>query len=480
MRPRWATRPSPSRAPSGSCSSCSGPAATTSRSSPTCPRIRPWWNASSGCATAFARRTAWQPRSASDRGSCTRPVSSTREGLTLASSSSSPPIRRRTFRSRGGRSPSARSSRPRRWATSPRSSVAAGAPCGCTSAISTRDSSGWRRWSTRPSGCRDEAAGQPGDPDLRHSKVGSSMQVGIAGLGRMGAGMARRAARGGHDVVAWNRTEAVATEIAGEAENDGRIAVAEPMERLVEMMAAPRHVVISVPSGKATDDMIDQLAGILEPGDVIVDAGNSRFHDSRRHAVELAEKGIEWLDMGVSGGVWGLQVGFCAMLGGKREVFDRFEPVVKTLAPENGYLYCGDAGAGHYTKMVHNGIEYGIMQAYGEGFDILHASDYDLDLAAIARMWNNGSVIRSWLLELAGNAFEKEGSDLEKVHGWVADSGEGRWTVAEAIDHDVPAPIITLSLIERFRSRREPDSYTDRVLAALRNEFGGHAIKDRG
>ena len=226
--------------------------------------------------------------------------------------------------------------------------------------------------------------------------------------------------------------------------------------------------------------MIDQLAGILEPGDVIIDAGNSRFHDSRRHAAELAEHGLEWLDMGVSGGVWGLQVGFCAMVGGKREVFERFEPVVTTLAPENGYLYCGAAGAGHYTKMVHNGIEYGIMQAYGEGFDILHASDYDLDLAAIARLWNNGSVIRSWLLELAGNAFEKEGNDLDEIHGWVADSGEGRWTVAEAIDHDVPAPIITLSLIERFRSRREPDSYTDRVLAALRNEFGGHAIKDRG
>ena len=305
------------------------------------------------------------------------------------------------------------------------------------------------------------------------------MQVAICGLGRMGAGMARRAARGGHDVVVWNRTETVANEIAGEAENEGRVTVAEPIERLVELMAAPRHVVISVPSGEATEAMIRQLARILEPGDVIIDAGNSRFHDSRRHAAELAEQGLEWLDMGVSGGVWGLEVGFCAMLGGKREVFDRFEPVVKTLAPENGYLLCGDAGAGHYTKMVHHGIEYGIMQAYGEGFDILHASDYDLDLAAIARLWNNGSVIRSWLLELAGNAFEKEGNDLEHITGWVADSGEGRWTVAEAIDQDVPAPVITLSLFERFRSRRSPDSYTDRVLAALRNEFGGHAIKER-
>ncbi len=241
------------------------------------------------------------------------------------------------------------------------------------------------------------------------------MQAAICGLGRMGAGMARRAARGGHDVVVWNRTESVATEIANEPENEGRMTVAEPIERLVELVAAPRHIIISVPSGDPTRQMVEQLAGILEPGDVIIDSGNSRFHDSRKHAADLAEKGIEWLDMGVSGGVWGLQVGFCAMLGGKREVFDRFEPVVKTLAPENGYLYCGEAGAGHYTKMVHNGIEYGIMQAYGEGFDILHASDYDLDLAAVARMWNNGSVIRSWLLELAGNAFEKEGNDLDAI-----------------------------------------------------------------
>jgi len=305
------------------------------------------------------------------------------------------------------------------------------------------------------------------------------MQVAIAGLGRMGAGMARRAARGGHDVVAWNRTESVTAEVAAEPENAGRVTVAEPLDRVVELMTAPRHVLISVPSGDATHAVIEHLAAILEPGDVVIDAGNSRFHDSRRHAKELEANGLEWLDMGVSGGIWGLEVGFCAMLGGKREVFQGFEPVVKTLAPEGGYLYCGGAGAGHYTKMVHNGIEYGIMQAYGEGFDILHASDYDLDLAAIARMWNHGSVIRSWLLELAGNAFEREGNDLEAIKGHVSDSGEGRWTVAEAIDHDVPAPIITLSLIERFRSRREPDSYTDRVLAALRNEFGGHAIKGR-
>jgi 6-phosphogluconate dehydrogenase len=303
------------------------------------------------------------------------------------------------------------------------------------------------------------------------------MQVGIAGLGRMGAGMARRLARSGHDVVAWNRTESVASEVAAEPENGGRIVVAEPIATIAQRLAAPRFVIISVPSGEATEQMIDQLMEVLEPGDCIVDAGNSNFHDSRRRAAKLEERGLEWLDMGVSGGVWGLQVGFCAMLGGKREVFDRFEPAVRDLAPEGGYLYCGPAGAGHYVKMVHNGVEYGIMQAYGEGFDILHASDFELDLAAIARMWQNGSVIRSWLLDLAGDAFEKEGNDLADISGWVADSGEGRWTVFEAIDHDVPAPVITLSLIQRFRSRRDPDSFTDRVLAALRNEFGGHAIK---
>ena len=303
------------------------------------------------------------------------------------------------------------------------------------------------------------------------------MQIGVAGLGRMGAGMARRLARGGHDVVVWNRTEQVATEVAAEPENDGRIQVAEPLETIVDRMQAPRHIIISVPAGAATDELITHLGGLLEAGDVIVDAGNSNFRDSQRRAAEMEQHGVDFLDMGVSGGIWGLKVGFCAMIGGKPSAFERFEPAVRTLAPEGGYLYCGPSGAGHYVKMVHNGIEYGIMQAYGEGFDILHSSDYDLDLAAVARIWQNGSVIRSWLLELAGDAFEKEGNDLAELRGWVADSGEGRWTVAEAIDHDVPAPIITLSLLQRFRSRREPDSFSDRVLAALRNEFGGHAVK---
>jgi 6-phosphogluconate dehydrogenase len=292
--------------------------------------------------------------------------------------------------------------------------------------------------------------------------------------------MARRLARSGHEVVAWNRTSEVATALAAEPENEGHVTVADSLEALVDLMAVPRHVVVSVPSGDATAELVERLAGILSRGDVIVDAGNSNFHDSQQRAAGLAERGLDFLDMGVSGGIWGLQVGFCAMVGGSREAFDRFEPAVRSLAPDGGYLYCGPAGAGHYVKMVHNGIEYGLMQAYGEGFDILHASEFDFDLAAVSRLWQNGSVIRSWLLELAGDAFTREGNDLADIRGWVADSGEGRWTVAEAIEHDVPAPIITLSLLQRFRSRRDPDSFTDRVLAALRNEFGGHAVKSSG
>ena len=306
------------------------------------------------------------------------------------------------------------------------------------------------------------------------------MQIAITGLGRIGAGMARRLARDGHEVIAWNRTPAVAAELAAEPENGEQVTVADSLEAIAQRMTAPRHVVVSVPSGDATAEIIERLAGILLPGDVIVDAGNSNFHDSQRRAGELAARGLEFLDMGVSGGIWGLKVGFCAMVGGRREAFDRFEPAVRSLAPKDGYLYCGPAGAGHYVKMVHNGIEYGLMQAYGEGFDILHASEFDLDLAAVARLWNNGSVIRSWLLELAGDAFAKEGNELAEIRGWVADSGEGRWTVAEAIEHNVPAPIITLALLQRFRSRRDPDSFSDRVLAALRNEFGGHEVKSSG
>ncbi len=303
------------------------------------------------------------------------------------------------------------------------------------------------------------------------------MQVGIVGLGRIGAGMARRLARGDHQVVAWNRTAQVATDLAAEPENGGQLTAVESVEALADALSAPRHVLLSLPAGDATQELIDRLVPLMSVGDVMVDTGNANFRDSARRATELAAHGLTFLDMGVSGGVWGLQVGFCAMVGGDRAAFERLEPAIATLAPPDGYLYCGPAGAGHYVKMVHNGIEYGLMEAYGEGFDILHASDYELDLAAIARLWNHGSVIRSWLLELAARAFEKEGNDLDGIAGWVADSGEGRWTVADALEHDVPAPIITLALIQRLRSRRSPDSFTDRVLAALRNEFGGHAVK---
>jgi 6-phosphogluconate dehydrogenase len=214
----------------------------------------------------------------------------------------------------------------------------------------------------------------------------------------------------------------------------------------------------------------------LEPGDTIVDGGNTNFHDDVRRHAALAANGIRYVDAGVSGGVWGLEVGFCLMVGGDREAVELLEPVFRSLAPADGYLHTGGPGSGHYVKMVHNGIEYGLMQAYAEGFEIMHASDYGLDLQAIAGLWNHGSVVRSWLLELAERAFAAEGEDLEHLRGWVADSGEGRWTVQEAIDRDIPAPVITIALQTRFRSRQD-DSYGAKVLAALRNQFGGHAVK---
>jgi 6-phosphogluconate dehydrogenase len=231
-----------------------------------------------------------------------------------------------------------------------------------------------------------------------------------------------------------------------------------------------------VPAGDATEAQIHELLEHLEPGDTIIDGGNTNFHDDvRRHAM-LAEKGIGYVDAGTSGGIWGLQVGYALMVGGDDAQVKPLEPIFHSLAPEGGYLHTGGPGSGHYVKMVHNGIEYGLMQAYAEGFEIMHASDYKLDLGAISEMWMHGSVVRSWLLELAVRAFKANGQDLDHLKGWVADSGEGRWTVQEAIDLDVPAPIITLSLQTHFRSRQD-DSYGAKVLAALRNEFGGHAVK---
>ena len=304
-----------------------------------------------------------------------------------------------------------------------------------------------------------------------------NVTVGMVGLGRMGGNMSRRLARAGHAVVAWDRAEGARSALADEP----RVDPVSTLPELVARLPSPRRVWLMLPAGDPTATTLLQLADLLTRGDVVVDGANAFYRDSQRHAADLATRGIGFVDAGVSGGVWGQENGYGLMVGGEVAAVQSVEPLLRALAPspDRGWVHCGRAGAGHYAKMVHNGIEYGIMQAYGEGFDILHASDYDLDLGAIAKMWNHGSVIRSWLLELAANAFEKEGNDLEGIHGWVADSGEGRWTVFEAIDHDVPAPVITLSLLQRFRSRREPDSYSDRVLAALRNEFGGHALKER-
>jgi 6-phosphogluconate dehydrogenase len=297
------------------------------------------------------------------------------------------------------------------------------------------------------------------------------MHIGFIGLGRMGANMVRRLVRDGHAVVAYNRTPEKTTEIAEE----GAIA-SYSIEELVGKLQKPRTVWIMVPAGDATEAQITELLEHLEPGDTIVDGGNTNFHDDVRRHKDLAEKGIQYVDAGVSGGIWGLKVGFCMMVGGEKEAVDPLVPIFTSLAPPDGYLHVGGPGAGHYVKMVHNGIEYGLMQAYAEGFEIMHASEYPLDLGAIAKLWMQGSVVRSWLLELAGRAFEANGEDLAHIKGYVADSGEGRWTIQEAIDHDVPAPVITLSLLTRFRSRQD-DSYGAKVLAALRNEFGGHAVK---
>ena len=297
------------------------------------------------------------------------------------------------------------------------------------------------------------------------------MRIGFIGLGRMGGNMVRRLLRDGHQIVAYNRTPEKTREIATEGAD-----AAFSIEELVGKLEKPRVVWIMVPAGDATEAQIAELLGHLEPGDTIVDGGNTNFHDDMRRHADLATKGIRYVDAGVSGGVWGLENGYCLMVGGERDAVAPIEPVFRSLAPENGYLHTGAPGSGHYVKMVHNGIEYGMMQAYAEGFEIMHASDFGLDLAAISELWMHGSVVRSWLLELAGLAFRSQGQDLEHLKGWVEDSGEGRWTVQEAIDRDIPAPVITLSLQTRFRSRQD-DSYGAKVLAALRNEFGGHAVK---
>jgi 6-phosphogluconate dehydrogenase len=296
------------------------------------------------------------------------------------------------------------------------------------------------------------------------------MQIGMIGLGRMGGNMTTRLLRGGHEMVAFARsTAAVET-----AAKEGAVP-ATGLEDMVAKLAPPRHIWLMIPSGAPVSETIAGLVPLLSAGDVIIDGGNSYYRDSVLRAEELAQKKLQFVDCGTSGGVWGLENGYCLMIGGEREVVERMSPVFTTLAPVDGWLHVGPAGAGHFVKMVHNGIEYGMLQAYGEGFELLDASRYELDLPRIAALWNRGSVVRSWLLELAEAALKKD-PGLTSIKGYVDDSGEGRWTIKEAIDHDVPATALAHSLFARFRSRQD-DPFGAKLIAALRHEFGGHGVK---
>jgi 6-phosphogluconate dehydrogenase len=299
------------------------------------------------------------------------------------------------------------------------------------------------------------------------------MQLGLVGLGRMGMNMGRRWLQGKHSVIAYNRTAEKTRMLAKE----GAVA-ASSLKDLAERLQTPRVVWLMLPTGSVVDEHVEQLAGLLSKGDIVVDGGNTYYKDDLRHAAFLKTRGIEFVDAGISGGLWGLKLGYCTMVGGEEPIFKHIEPLLKTLAPKDGYLYCGGTGAGHFVKMVHNGIEYGMMQSYGEGFEILKASPYALDMRKIAHLWNQGSVVRSWLLELAEEAFSKD-PGLDSLEAYVEDSGEGRWTLQQAIEAGVPAPVIALSLFQRFASR-DRNAFSLRVLAALRNEFGGHAVMKKG
>jgi 6-phosphogluconate dehydrogenase len=298
------------------------------------------------------------------------------------------------------------------------------------------------------------------------------MQLGFVGLGKMGGNMVHRIHRDSdHKVVAFDfSADAVAT-----AEGHGATG-ASSLADLVSKLEPPRMVWVMVPAGDPTEKTVGELAGLLDTGDTIVDGGNTNWHDDERRAAGLEPQGIHYVDVGTSGGVWGLSVGYCMMVGGHDDAVARLSPILDVLAPPEGWRHFGPAGAGHFVKMVHNGIEYGIMQAYAEGFDVMHKSKFPIEMQQVAALWNQGSVIRSWLCELAEAAFAAEGNDLEGLRGHVADSGEGRWTIVDAIDLDVPTPVITASLYARFYSRGNGD-YTHRVLAALRNQFGGHAVE---
>ena len=297
------------------------------------------------------------------------------------------------------------------------------------------------------------------------------MQIAMIGLGRMGINMARRLLRGGHEVVVYNRTRDKIEQMVKE----GAIGTCS-LKEVVEKLSQPRIAWTMLPAGPVVDDHIDRLMEIMEPGDIIVDGGNTYYKDDIRRADLLGEKDIQFMDVGVSGGIWGLDKGYCLMIGGSRKTSLYLEPVFKSLAPEEGYLYCGATGSGHFVKMVHNGIEYGMMQAYGEGFNILDASPYaeSFNYAELSHLWNQGSVVRSWLLELAEKAFAKD-EKLADILGYIEDSGEGRWTVQQAIESGVSAPVIALSLMNRFSSQ-DKNSFSNRVVAALRREFGGHGV----
>jgi len=286
------------------------------------------------------------------------------------------------------------------------------------------------------------------------------MQLGMIGLGRMGGNMTKRLEQGGHDVRTYD---------------PGVDSTASTLAELRDQLDAPRAFWLMVPAGEITETTFQELLGLAAPGDAIVDGGNSNFRDSQRRHGEAAARGVHFVDVGVSGGVWGLEVGYCLMAGGDPEAVERLEPLFTTLAPDDGYAHVGPSGSGHFVKMVHNGIEYGLMQAYAEGFEVMRASEFELDLHEIAGIWRYGSVVRSWLLELLHAAFEQDGSELAGIRGYVEDSGEGRWTIAEAIAEDVPVPVITAALFARFASR-QPESTAMKVIASLRTQFGGHAV----
>jgi len=296
------------------------------------------------------------------------------------------------------------------------------------------------------------------------------MELGMIGLGRMGANMTERLVLCGHKVITYDRSAEAIQRVV----DKGALGAAS-LTDFVKKLSLPRAIWLMVPSGDPVDQTMDQLLPSLAKGDILIDGGNSNYKDSIRRAEKMKTHGMHFIDAGTSGGIWGLQNGYCMMVGGEKEIVSRLEPIFLTLAPKDGYLHAGPNGAGHFVKMIHNGIEYGMMQAYGEGFELLKASQFDLDLAKISHLWNQGSVVRSWLLELCESAFQKD-PKLDAIKGYVEDSGEGRWTVIEAIERGVSATVLAHSLFARYASRQQ-DAFSNKVIAALRNEFGGHAVK---